>query len=192
MPFARPSVNPPESLEARPANDPPLVGLLRALVSDEPQGACLYQVQWGDRPVVVVRKILASCGIARPTRAQVDEYFHILAGGRYNSTLYGSASSSVTYPSRWLVPGLGLGLRAAWLPRNEDALDLYLRGQAPQCVIDRRTGCATSPATSRGMIWAPPVELLGREITTETHQWDDGSPVLDPPLAIMESITNEL
>ncbi len=158
-----------------------LVELLRELVSDTPRGGAFYQVQFRDRPGDFIRAALASCGIDRPTAAQLDEYMHLVAGGRFNSDLHGTYSSSIIYPDRWLVPGLRMGIRTAWLPRNEDALDLYLRGGSPQCAVDRRTGVALTPATSLGLVWAPPVELVAGELTTETFSWDDGSSTLDPP-----------
>ena len=94
---------------------------------DEPMPGKLYQVQFRDRPADLARTIIRrSANVANPTAAQVDQYMHLLAAGSYNGELYGTHSHSNTYPDRWLVPGLGRGLRAAWLTRNLDALDCLL------------------------------------------------------------------
>lgn len=167
-------------------DEPALVELLRELVSDSPRGGAFYTVQFGDRPADFARACLRSCGIDSPTASQVDQYMHLVGAGLYNSSLYGSQSTSLVYPARWLVPGLGIGVRAAWLPRNDDALDLYLRGQRPRCTINARTGAALTPETSRGMLWAPLVELVDDEITTDIYTWNDGASLLDPPLPFLE------
>lgn len=170
-------------------DEPEVIELLRELVRDEPEPGKLYQVQFRDRPATLARTILQrSANIASPTAAQVDAYMHLLAAGRYNGSLYGSSSSSNTYPARWLVPGLGLGIRAAWLTRNLDALNRLLQQDPVSCVVDRRTGAAQTPHTSYGLVWCPPVELVGTEITTEPFVYDDGASPLDPPSTILEAI----
>lgn len=170
-------------------DEPPVVEMLRELVVDEPMPGKLYQVQFRDRPADLARTIIRrSANVANPTAAQVDQYMHLLAAGSYNGELYGTHSHSNTYPDRWLVPGLGRGLRAAWLTRNLDALDCLLRGEPLLCVVDRRTGTALTPHTSYGLIWCPPVELIGTELTTEPFVYDNGASTLDPPTPILEAI----
>ena len=164
-----------------------IVETLRDLVADEPQAGRFYVVQWRDRPGTVFRDALATCGILSPTQGQVDQYAHLVAGGRYNGDLYGSRGTSRTYPSRWLVPGLGMGIRSAFLPRNQDALELWLHGARPMCVVDRDTGAPRSPATSYGMIWLPPCEAVGYDLTGQGYEWPDGSSTLDPPSVFFEA-----
>ena len=168
-----------------------LVESLRELVSDEPEAGKLYQIQWRDRPGSVFRNALATCGIVNPSQHQVEQYAHLVAGGRYNGNLYASRGTSRSYPSRWLVPGLGVGVRSAFLPRNQDALELMLHGKKPMCVVDRATGAAMSPSTHYGMIWLPPCEVSGHDLTGESYEWPDGSSALDPPPVFFGEPTHE-
>jgi hypothetical protein len=172
---------------ADPRGSGDLTEILRDLVSDDPQGGRLYLVQWRDRASAIFRDALATCGIAA-TSAQIDAYAHLCAAGRWNRELYGSRGTSRTYPARWLCPGLGLGLRSAFLPRNQDALGFMLADRAPMCVIDRASGAAMSPAVSYGLIWLPPVDLVDHELTGQAYTWADGSGTLDPHPSIMAVI----
>lgn len=160
-------------------------------MSDDPRGGRFYCVQFRDRPADVVRHTLASCGIEHPTAAQIDAYMHLLGGGRYNPSLYGSRSTSIAFPSRWMVPGLGVGIRCAWLPRNQDALDAYIRGRTPKRTIDEKTGAAMTPHTAWGMLWLCPVELVDGELTTSMTEWSDGSSTLDPPAPFLTGMETE-
>lgn len=177
-------------LRRRRAALSPAVEALERLAADEPLGGRLYRVQWDDTPGRVIKMALQSCDIDQ-TRERCTAYAHLIGAGEWNRTLYGSASSSRAYPSRWLVPGLGTGSRAAWRSRNMDAMAAIIEGGRVRCTIDRKTGAAASPWTSYGLIWLPPVTLEGWDLTTSHTQWDDGSSTLDPPRAILERLDDD-
>ncbi len=188
---ARPTVRRARSRSASTVTESEIVETLRDLVADEPQGGRLYLVQWRDRPGAVFREALATCGICAASPMQVEAYAHLCGAGRWNRTLYGSRGTSRSFPAAWTVPGLGVGIRSAFLPRNQDALRALLAADRPLCVIDRNTGAAMSPSVSYGLIWLPPVELQGWEITGAAFEWPDGSATLDPPGVLLEAIRDD-
>lgn len=162
--------------------------LLKEFVTDDPAAGKFYQVQFGDTPEDVARAVLSAFG--EPTQAQILDYIHCVSGGTYNLDLFGTPSTSNTFPPAYLVPGLGRGLRAAFLPRNDDALALMLSGLAPRMRVHPVTGAPAANATSYGLLWLPPVDPdafaeLG-EVTCWGISWDDGSSTLDPPPELFE------
>ncbi len=161
--------------------------LLSDLVSDDPRPRSLYRIQWDDTPKGVADRALAHAG--PHTDRDVLEYIHVFSAGSYNLGQFGTPATSRTYPQRMLVPGLGLGLRVAFLPRNQDALEQMLTGQMPRIVVDPRTGKPASPHTSYGLIWLPAVDpdaLALGEVTCSGYEWPDGSSALDPDPKLLE------
>jgi hypothetical protein len=182
IPLPLPAVVPPE-----PTRIERIELLLSDLVSDEPVPRSLYRVQWDDTPKSVAARALAQVG--PHTDRDVLEYIHAFSAGAYNLGQFGTPATSRAYPKQMLVPGLGLGLRVAFLPRNQDALEQMLAGQMPRIVVDPRTGKPASPHTSYGLIWLPAVDpdaLARGEVTCSGHEWPDGSSALDPDPQLLE------
>lgn len=155
--------------------------LLEEFVADTPTPGHFYQVQPGDTPLSVA---LAALG-DRATVADATDYLHCIASGTYNMSVYGSPSTSKQFPAKFLVPGKRIGVRVAFLPRNEDALDLMLRGRHPRMTIDQRTGAPLGGASSYGMPWLPPVD---ERFSCAPFEWDDGSSAIDPPPDLLERL----
>lgn len=168
--------------------------LLAAFVADDPTPNHFYQVQEGDTLPDVAAAALRTI-VARPTREQIRQYiFCISSGPRWNVRTYATPSTSKSFGSDLLVPGKGFGLRVAFLPRNDDALDAMLEdGRLPQMTTDPRTGAPSGDFGQFGLLWLPPVdpEALGAgEVTCAPYSWSDGSSTIDPPpelLALLRS-----
>lgn len=119
-------------------------------------------------------------------RRHVFDYVHCMSSGpRWNLPLYGTPSTSRQFDKRHLVPGLGMGIRVAFLARNADALGLLLGGRLPAMTVDPKTGSAKSSDSSRGLVWLPPAAIKDGELTCE-DPWSDGSTSLDPPPELFE------
>ncbi len=154
--------------------------LLCEYVTDDPQPNRFYQCQYGDTLDDIARAALGTLGDSNA--AQRLEYIHCIVGVQHNLDRYGTPSTGRTHPPRYLLPGLGLGLRAALLPRNDDALALMLNGLSPTMRVDPKTGAPTSNATSRGLVWLPPVDPKAFLELGEVTCGDDG---LEPPAELL-------
>lgn len=165
--------------------DDPFDRLLVQLFDPDPRGGAFYQIRTGDTPETVARAVLQSVG--RYTKANVLDYIHVFSSSRYNLDRYGSPSTSRSFDAAWLVPGIGQGLRAAFLPRNADALEAIAHRRLPRRTTDARTGEGTDPnADQLGVIWLPPVsadDLAQGRVTCAHRTWDDGSSSIEPPPA---------
>ena len=177
--------------EHEPAPEPTRIEaietLLKQYVTDDPYPNRFYLVQFGDTPESVARAALKHFG--DPTPAQVLDYVHCYSGCTHNLDNYGTPSLSRSFSKRLLVPGLGLGLRVAFLPRNADALGLMLGGLAPRMTVDRRTGAPAANSTSYGLLWLPPIDpeaFTQGEVTCSGYEWEDGTSGLEPPPKLFE------
>ncbi len=169
----------------------PFVAMLEALFDGMPTGGHFYAVDQGDTPETIARSVLASVGKFR--KRDVLDYIHLMSSSRFNLDRYGSPSTSNTYPSEWLVPVVAKGLRAAFLPRNADAIAAIGNRRLPARAIDPRTGMSKGDGDHLGVLWLPPVspEALREGMVTCSHRsWSDGSSSIEPPpefFAFMEA-----
>lgn len=167
--------------------------LLERYVSDEPVPGRFYQAQPGDTLPDVAACALSTVGAH--TRAQLLQYVYcIQSGPRWNVAKYATPSTTRVFGPELLVPGLGMGIRVAFLPRNEDALGKMLEeGVMPVMAVDPQTGAPLSDDDALGLIWLPPVSAENLEqgdVTCAPYSWSDGSSTIDPPpelLALLES-----
>jgi hypothetical protein len=157
--------------------------LLERYVTDDPTPNAFYQVQPGDTPIGV-----ASAALGADADAQaVTEYLMCIASGpNWNMPLYGTPSTSKKYPASLLVPGVQIGVRVAFLPRNEDALGLMLKERSPRMSVHAQTGESLLPGDSYGLLWLPPV---ADDFSCAGYSWEDGSSAIDPPPAILERLS---
>ena len=168
-----------------------LAELLDVHVADEPLAGKFYQVRAPDSPEAVVRAALA--GVGTYSDRQVLEYLYCVSSSPWNLDRYGTPSTSDRYPARYLVPGFGLGLRAAFLPRNAEALDMMRRGLVPPRTVDKRRARSQGDHTAYGLLWMPPVcpEAMSMgEVTCAPFEWEDGSSTINPDpelLALLRS-----
>lgn len=154
--------------------------LLEELVSDFPTPGRFYQIQPEDAPLAVA---LEALGPEAQAQDGVEYLRCISSGPRWNMPLYATTSPSKQYPNAYLVPGVRLGVRVAFLPRNEDALDLMLRGRMPKTAVDPTSGKPISEGSSYGLLWLPPVD---DEFSCAGYEWEDGSSAIDPPPDLFE------
>jgi hypothetical protein len=157
--------------------------MLEDLVTDEPTPGHFYQVQDGDTPLEVALRALG-------TKATVEDAINYLrcisSGPRYNLPTYATPSTSKSYPQPYMVPGKPLGVRVAFLPRNEDALDLMLRGVRPKMVVNPKTGAPIGTHRHFGLLWLPPVDEV---FSCSGYEWEDGSSAIDPPTDLLEHLS---
>lgn len=159
-----------------------------AQTSDVPRPGYFYTLQPGDTPLGVARRALECLGSV--TAAMVVDYWYSISSSRFNLGRYGTPSTSKRFPRRLLVPGLGLGLRVAFLPRNADAIACFRRDRLPPRTVDD-DGVALGGGESRGTLWFPPVddELLADGIVTcNTYSWHDQSSTIEPDPDLMERL----
>jgi hypothetical protein len=161
---------------------PKVVELLEELVADTASPGHLYQIQPDDTPLSVALEALGP-------GATVDDaisYLHCISSGPlHNMRLYATPSTSKAYPSQLMVPTANIGIRVAFLPRNEDALDVMLRGRRPQMTVDPRTGAPLGGGETLGLIWLPPVD---EKFSCAGYEWEDGSSAIDPPPDLLERL----
>ncbi len=162
--------------------------LLDELVADAPRLGRLVQLGPGQTLLGVIDEAFRAAGLVTFVR-QREHYAHCMASGRFNSSTYGTPSVSRQFPKNLLAPGTGLGLRVAFLPRNEDAQHAMRSGRLPQMTVDARTGASLTGDKHYGLLWFPPVN---EELVRSGHQpscadlpWPDGSSSIDPPTELM-------
>lgn len=155
--------------------------LLYEQINLTPRPGFLYPVMTGDTMPRVVKQALDSIGPSTDRMRQ--EYSWNIVSGRYNRETYGTPSSTKSYPSKYIAPGINLGIRVAFLPRNEDAIVAMRAGRLPRMTVDPRTGAPrVEGAKSRGLIWLPPVDESSFKagiVTCKSHLWEDGSSTID-------------
>ncbi len=155
--------------------------------TDETPGR-FYAVQPGDTPETIARAALTLIGSTRPSRQQILDYIYCFTSATYNLDHYGSTSTSLSFPAKWKVPGLGLGLRAAFLPRNADAIDLMTHGLPVPRTVDEQGRPTNAEASSHGTIWLPPVDperLPDGVVTCEGFSYTCGTSGLEPDPALL-------
>lgn len=162
--------------------------LLERFVADDPAPGFFYQVQPGDRLPDVAAAALGRVGAF--SRRQLEQYvFCISSGPQWNVAKYGTPSVTKAFGNELLVPGLGKGVRVAFLPRNEDALDSMLQGRSPAMRVDPKSGRPRGDMfDAYGLLWLPPVdagELSRGEISCAAFSWPDGSSSIDPPTELL-------
>ncbi len=164
-----------------------LDALLECYFASEARPGNFYSVQPGDTPETIAREALASVG--EPTKQALLDYIWCFSGGRYNLHRYGTRSTTrsrtgQSFSAQWVVPGIGKGLRGAFLPRNADAVELMARGLSVPRTIDEEAVRVVDDATSLGTIWLPPVcadQLDEGIVTCAPYSYEDGSSALEPP-----------
>ncbi len=83
-----------------------------------------------------------------------------LTGSEWNRSLYGSTASGDDYPNYYFKDGLGLA--AAWMPRNAPAQQmLAMRGFPPRTVDNIGAHIPGQPSGYYGLIWVPRVRVMG-------------------------------
>ena len=161
--------------EYEPSHVPTALEVFESWLELAPTTGAFYSIQPGDTPLSVVKRALG----ADATAENVVDYLRCMSSGpRWNMPLYATPSTSKLYPDRLMVPGKRLGLRVAFLPRNENVRRAVGQGLMPVMTVDPRTGAPADPdATDLGTVWLPPVD---EEFSCD-FSWDDGSTALDPP-----------
>jgi hypothetical protein len=165
--------------------------LLAKFISDTPRPGYFFQVGEDNDLLDLVREALDT--VAPHTEAARFLYMYCLQSGpRWNMRLYGTPSTTLAFPKEYLVPGKNIGVRVAFLRRNEDAHALMLQGRMPVMVVDPVKGSviiADDYPNSYGLLWFPPVDaesLESGEPTCAPFSWDDGSSTIDPPPPLLE------
>lgn len=182
------------SSEATPQAD--IVGqrrlhLLALHLADEPLAGKLYTVRSGDTPDKIARRVLSQFG--RYTATQARDYWHCVSGGAFNQGRYGTYSTSKRYPAELLVPGQGMGIRAAFMRCNEDAIAAMASGFLARRGVDVKSGTPLGLGDHLGTIWLPyinPDLAASGEITCRGMDWPCGTSGLEPDpelLALMET-----
>ena len=155
--------------------------------SSTPRPGWFYQLEPRDTPLGIARAVLEhvqrnSRIPIRVTGAHCLDYWHTVSSGRYNLRTYGSPSTSRRFPARLLVPGAGLGLRPAFLPRHADARACFAAGRLPPRTVDQQ-GASIGGGDCLGALWLPPVDdqaLAHGEVSCAALSWADGSSTIDP------------
>ncbi len=155
--------------------------LLFDLIKLSPSTGILYPIHKGDTMSNVIKRALDTVGPSTDRMRQ--EYAWGVVSGAYNRDTYGTPSTSKSYPSTYLAPGVGSGIRVAFLQRNEDAIVAMRSGQMPQMTVDPRTGAPqVKEERSRGLIWLPPVDadrFAEGIVTCESFMWENGASTID-------------
>lgn len=186
-------VDPVRNFTEGPNRQERIDALLRHYVSPTPSFGRLVQVRSGQTLESLVREAFDEIG--RSTLEQRIHYIHCMSSGRYNSGVYGTPSVSKKFGSELLSPGTGIGLRVAFLPRNEDALHAMSVGRMPKMTVDSRTGEPKTSDRSLGMVWMPPVYeegiRRGELPTCAPYSHEDGSSTIDPPPELLGLLEEE-
>ena len=191
-------VEPPVAVEP-PASERLLEieSLLGEFISDTPRPGFFYQIKRDDTLADITRTALNTVG-PHTEKARLS-YMHCLQSGpNWNLPTYGTPSVTKTFPKKYLVPGINMGVRVAFLPRNEDAHALMLQGIRAKIAVDPTKGAPlrnesppifpTTPV-HYGLLWLPPVDedsLASGEPTCAPFSWDDDSSTIDPPPQLLE------
>lgn len=155
--------------------------LLEQYLSTDCCSFTFYQVGPDDTPESIAKSVLAKIGVFDDRH--VLDYVYCISSSPWNLALYGGPSTSRRYPKRWLVPGFGQGLRAAFLPRNADAMALICGGTIPLRTVDQRAASVASNDGAYGLLWLPPVcpdQLRLGIVTCAPFSWSDGSSTINP------------
>jgi hypothetical protein len=168
----------PEPEEPTPAD------VLSDLLSDYPLPGKLYLIKTGDNLSTITRKALnnLSSGAGDVGSARMAYLLDCINMSSWNRDKYGSTRANTNFPKAYFTNGLGLA--AAFLPRNADAIAAILAGKNPPRTI-KPNGDAAGGGSKFGLLWLPPVvktdlEKFGKPTCAGT-QWQDGSSTIDPP-----------
>ena len=162
-----------------------IVEILSDWLSDVPTPGKFYIVQTGDTMSAIARKALNS---VVPSSGQDDQtrlqyIYCVSAGPNWNAGIYGSSGFSETYPAMYAVNGVGL--RAAFMPWNENARARVLAKRVPKRGVVPGGARLPGVGSSYGMLWLPPVDIEALaefgEPTCAPFNWGDGSSSIDPP-----------
>lgn len=161
-----------------------IASLLDELLAEAPRNGHLYQIGRGDTVESIARAVLDDMGDGWTEQMLLD-YIHCISSGPYNLGRYGTPSTTKSFPKKWLAPGIGRGLRVAFMPRNQDALALLRVGILPRMVVDPRTGAPRGGDDNihYGLIWLPPIDPTDFAvgiISCAPYSWEDGSSTIDP------------
>ena len=178
----------PEPVELVPVRNRPnqLTELLSSYLSDSARPRTLYTIGPGDTLKSVAAAALGAVG--PHSQAQVIEYMTAIAAVPFNLARYGTRSTSQSYPASWLVPGLQMGIRVAFLERNDDAVTAMRSGRLPVRTVDPDTGKPLGTGDSLGTLWLPPVcptQLGEGTVTCLPFDWADGSSTYNPDPSLL-------
>lgn len=160
-----------------------IAALLEEFVSPTPRPGFFYAIRKNDNLWDIARAALKTVG-EHSDSALLSYMFCLQSGPRWNLPLYGTPSVTKSFPKKYLVPHMNLGVRVAFLPRNMDALELMRLGIKPVMVVDPKTGAPIGKYSSYGLLWLPPVDeesLASGDPTCADFSWSDGSSTIDPP-----------
>lgn len=158
--------------------------ILSELLSDFPLPGKLYQIKSGDNLSTIVRKALNNLvpGAGEAGSARMAYLLNCINVSEWNRSRYGSTRSNNNFPKTYFTNGLGLA--AAFLPRNADATAAILAGKLPARTI-KPNGDPAGGGSKFGMLWLPPVvaEDLTKfaQPTCAGTSWPDGSSTIEPP-----------
>lgn len=165
-----------------------LAELIAQNVRNEPSFGYFYPIKTGDTLPGIVKRLFDTIGGA--SVEQRLHYIHCLSSGHYNAGRYGTPSTSKRFGKDLCVPGNGIGLRVAFLPRNEDALAAMARGRMPQMTVDPKTGEPIGLDAHLGVLWLLPVDEQGVRAgelpSCSAYSYHDGSSTIDPPPELLE------
>lgn len=162
-------------------------------LSDVPTPGKFYIVQKGDTMSDIARKALNSVvpSSGQDNQTLLQYIYCVSSGPNWNAEVYGSSGFSETYPAMYSVNGVGL--RAAFMPWNENARSRVLSKRMPKRGVSPGGTRIPGVGSSYGMLWLPPVDIENLaefgEPTCAPFNWGDGSSSIDPPpelLAMLE------
>lgn len=136
-----------------PVNPPDVVG---PWLSPEPMPRSFYQIQQGDNPTSVARRVFGF-NSGHPRTIDVRK---CITSAPWNLTLYGTPCEPTQQdPCRDAVQvegGEGFIVRKAFLPRHENAVAAMFNGVMPQRTIEEDVQATpVLPGSSYGLLWIP-------------------------------------
>lgn len=157
--------------------------LVDDLIAANPEPGHLCAIKYGSNLSDIAKEALDTVYPGH-TNQQRLHYIHCISSGpQWNLRLYGTPSTSKIFPEMYMVPGLGMGIRVAFLPRNQDAIAEVRLGNMPRMTVDPETG-APAGGDHYGVIWLPPVDAkelkAGGMPSCAPYSWADGSSTIDP------------
>lgn len=161
--------------------------LMEKWCSSKPKFGRLVQVRVGQSIEQMVHEAFDEVG--KSTAAQREHYIHCMSSSNYNAETYGTPSTSKRFGTELLAPGSGLGLRVAFLPRNEDAYHAMSVGRMPKMTVDPKTGEPRTSDRALGMVWMPPVweegVHRGELPTCAPYSYENGDSTINPPPSLL-------
>lgn len=163
------------------------IEVISDLILDYPLPGHFYQVKKGDSLSSLVRQALNNfvAGAGEKSQSRLN-YMKICmnTGEKWNKKLYGSTRTTNIFPAMYLTNGIGLA--AAFLPRNAHVLQAVANGKMPaRTILPNGNKIAGADGSELGLLWFPPVAKEDLEqnglVTCAPFTWDDGSSTIDPP-----------